>query len=158
MSGNGGPEVQPETSVTYRPLGARVVAVVASGCLVGIMGVLWAAMAPDVRATFTPLQTATLVLFLAGVLAVLFGIARTRVRADAAGLSIRNGYRSHQLTWAEVVSISLPRGAPWAVIDAADGSVVAVMAVQGSDGERARTAVGELRTRVAAHSARDPDR
>lgn len=143
--------------MTYRPLGARIVAVVAGGCLVAIMGAMWAAMAPDVRATFTSLQTATLLLFLAGVLAVLFGIARTRVRADGAGLDIRNGYRSHRLAWAEVVSISLPRGAPWAVIDAADGSVVAVMAVQGSDGARARTALGELRSRVAAHAARDPD-
>lgn len=151
------PGVQ-ERATTYRPLGARIVALVAGTCLVGIILVLWAAMAPAVRATFTWLQTATLLLFLAGVLTVLYGIARTRVRADGTGLSILNGYRSHHLSWAEVVSISLPRGAPWAVIDAADGSVVAVMAVQGSDGDRARIAIGELRARVAAHAARDPDR
>lgn len=147
-----------EPTITYRPFGARIVAVVAGASLVGITGMLWIAMDPDVRATFTWLQTATLLLFLAGVLAVLYGIARTRVRADGAGLRIRNGYRSHRLSWAQVVSISLPRGAPWALVDAADGSVVAMMAVQGSDGARARTAVGELRARAAAHAARDPDR
>ncbi len=146
-----------EPTVTYRPLGARVVALVAAGCLVAIFGVLWAAMAPEVRATFTWLQTATLLLFLAGVLIVLLGIARTRVRADSAGLSILNGYRSHRLSWAEIVSINLPRGAPWAVIDASDGSVVAVMAVQGSDGLRARTVIAQLRTRLAAHSPLDPE-
>lgn len=152
------PQGHTAPTVIYRPLGARIVAVVAGVCLVGITGVLWVAMAPDVRATFTWLQTVTLLLFLAGALAVLFGIARTQVCADAAGLRILNGYRSHYLYWAQVVSITLPRGAPWAVVDAADGSAVAMMAVQGSDGARARTAVGELRARAAAHAARDPDR
>jgi len=146
----------PDAATTYRPLGARVVAVAAGASLVAIMAALWAAMAPDVRAQFTVLQTVTLLLFLAGVLVALLGIARTQVRADVTGILIRNGFRQRQLDWSEAVTISLPRGAPWAVIDTADGSVVAVMALQSADGSRARGAVAELRRRIDAHEAPDP--
>ena len=147
-----------DAPVTYRPLGARVVAAVAGLSLSAIMLVLWVVMPDDVRATFTWLQTGTLLLFWAAVLAVLYGIARTRVRSDSAGISVLNGYRWHHLAWAQVVAISLPVGAPWAVIDAADGSVVAVMALQATDGDRARRAVADLRRRVDAHSGRGPER
>jgi hypothetical protein len=143
---------------TYRPFGARVMAVVAGVALSAVMAGLWVALPADVRAGFTWLQTATLLLFWAAVIAVLYGIARTRVVSDQFGISVLNGYRRHRLAWAQVVSISLPRGAPWAVIDAADGSVVAVMALQGADGDRARRAVGDLRRRIAQHATREPDR
>jgi len=147
----------PDSPATYRPLGARVVAAVAGLSLSAIMLVLWIAMPDDVRATFTWLQTLTLVLFLAAALAVLHGIARTRVRIDGAGVSVLNGYRWHRLSWPQVVTISLPRGAPWATIDTADGSVVAVMALQSADGDRARQAVVDLRRRIEGHAGRAPE-
>ena len=147
-----------DAPATYRPLGARVVAVVAGASLTAIMLVLWVALPDDVRATFTWLQTSTLLLFWAATLAVLNGIARTRVRSDSAGISVLNGYRWHHLAWPQVLSITLPRGAPWAIIDTADGSVVAVMALQAADGDRARHAVADLRKRIDAHSGRGPER
>jgi len=147
-----------DAPVTYRPLGARVVAAVAGLSLTTIMLVLWVAMPDDVRATFSWLQTMTLLLFWAAVVAVLHGIGRTRVRSDSAGISVLNGYRWHYLTWPQVLGISLPRGAPWAVIDTSDGSVVPVMALQAADGDRARRAVGDLRRRINAHSGRAPER
>ena len=146
-----------EAPATYRPFGARVVAVIAGVALSAVMAGLWVAMPADVRTSFTWLQTATLLLFWAAVIAVLFGIARTCVVSDGSGISVLNGYRRHHLAWAQVVSISLPPGAPWAVIDAADGCVVAVMALQGADGDRARRAVRDLRRRMA-HAARAPER
>jgi len=147
----------PETVVTYRPTGARIVAIVAGIALLAVGGALWASLSTEVRATFTWWQTVTLLFFLVVSLSVLHGIARTRVRADRTGLEIVNGYRSHVLEWAEVISIGLPRGAPWAVIDTADGSVIAAMALQSSDGPSARAAVLALRRRVDAHGARDRD-
>jgi len=43
------------------------------------------------------------------------------------------------------VAIHLPPGAPWAVLDLADGTTCPVMAIQGSDGGRAKAAVREVR-------------
>jgi len=147
-----------EPPQTYRPLGARVVAFVAGGALITVMAVLWAAMSADVRGQFNSLQTATLLLCLAVALTVLYGIARTSVRTDDSGITVRNGYRQHRLAWAEAVGVTLPRGAPWAVIDVADGSVLAAMALQGADGERARRAVAELRRSIDAHNSPEPTR
>ncbi len=148
---------EPAPGTTYRPLGARVVAVAAAGCLLAVFAVLALALPAPARAGFTAVQTATLVLFLVAVLAVLYGVARTRVHIDDTGITVLNGYRRHRLEWAEAIAISLPRGAPWAVIDAADGTVVSVMALQSADGERARRAVRALAAGLDAHSGPDPD-
>ena len=147
----------PETTVTYRPTGARIVAIVAGSALLAVGAALWASLSAEVRATFSWWQVVTLLLFLTASLSVLHGIARTRVRADETGLEIVNGYRSHAVEWAQIVAIGLPRGAPWAVIDTADGSVIAAMALQSSDGPRARAAVLALRRRVDALGAPDPE-
>lgn len=143
---------------TYRPFGARVAAITAGSCLVAVVLVAALTLDDRVRASFTPVQVGTLLGFLAAVLLILHGIARTLVRTDAAGITVRNGFRSHRLGWAEAVNITLPRGAPWAVLDTADGSVVAVMAVQQADGDRARAAVRNLRAGLAQHTPAEPDR
>jgi Bacterial PH domain len=125
---------------TFRPLGARVVALVAGGCLVVMVSVMWFALPSDIRSAFNPLEVVTLLLVLFGVLTVLYGIARTRLDVDTAGLHVTNGYRRHDLEWAEAVAITLGHGAPWAVLDTADGRIVKVMALQSADGPRARAA------------------
>ena len=56
-----------------------------------------------------------------------------------------NGYRRHDYEWAEVLAVHLPPGAPWAVLDLADGTSQSAMGIQGSDGARAQRAVRELR-------------
>ncbi len=141
---------------TYRPLGASVVAVVAGGCLVTVAVVMWMGFPAPVRDSFTTFQRATLVLVLLAALAVLLGIARASVSFDDVGLDVRNGYRCHHLDWAQVVAIHLARGAPWASIDTSDGRTVAVLALQGSDGDRALRMLRTLRRAVAAHSGREP--
>ena len=47
------------------------------------------------------------------------------------------------------IAVHLPPGAPWAVLDLADGTSAPAMGIQGSDGARARTAVRELRAVLA---------
>jgi hypothetical protein len=44
-----------------------------------------------------------------------------------------------------VLAIHLPPGAPWAVLDLADGTSAPAMGIQGSDGGRARLAVRQVR-------------
>ena len=41
---------------------------------------------------------------------------------------------------------------PWAVLDVADGSTVAAMGIQGSDGSRAHAQVRRLRALVDSHT------
>ena len=48
---------------------------------------------------------------------------------------------------------NLPPGAPWVTLDLADGETASVLAIQGSDGNRARIALRELKSLVAAASA-----
>jgi hypothetical protein len=59
-----------------------------------------------------------------------------------------NGYKRRELDWPEIVAIHLPAGAPWAVLDLADGTTCPVMAIQGSDGGRAKTAVRQIRSLI----------
>jgi len=141
---------------TYRPWGALVVAVVGALSLLATIVVIAVALPPQARASFTVVQHATLGLVLLGALSVLFGIARTRVRADTAGLHVVNGYRRHDLDWAEAVRVSLGRGAPWAVVDTSAGETLQLMAIQRSDGDRAVAAVRELRAVIAAHTPPGP--
>ncbi len=142
--------------MTYRPLGARVVAAAAAGCLLLVLVVITVALPAEVRAEFTVTQNVTLALVLAVALCVLHGIARTRVRTDPGGIHVVNGYRRHDLDWAEAVQVSIGRGAPWATLDTSDGNVVQLMAIQRADGDRALAAVRSLRAELARHAPRDP--
>ena len=74
-------------------------------------------------------------------------LMRCRVSATPERLVVVNGYRRRELELGRRSSrCSLPTGAPWATLDLADGTTVAAMGIQGSDGARARTAIRELRT------------
>jgi hypothetical protein len=72
--------------------------------------------------------------------------------AEADRLVVVNGYKRRELAWAEVVAVHLPPGAPWAVLDLADGTSLPAMGIQGSDGARAKRAVRELRALLARSS------
>jgi hypothetical protein len=133
---------------TWRPLGVRLAVIFFGGMLVVICAFAWFGFDPSVRARFTFFQRSTLVALGLLYAAVGYALARSRVVAEESGLTIVNGYRRHFYDWAQVVAIRLPQGAPWATIDLADGTTVSVLAIQGSDGDRARTAVRGLRTLI----------
>lgn len=135
----------------FRPLGARIVAYVAGGCLLVIAGTVTVALSPEIRGSFTVLQTGTLVLFLAALLAVLWGIARSRVDTDDHGIRLVNGYRTHLLAWDEVVDVSLGRGAPWGTLTTTDDRSFMMLGIQASDGPRATDAIWSLREEILEH-------
>lgn len=130
---------------TWRPLGPRVAGIVAGAVVLVITVFLWLGFDDATRASVTPFQRGTVVAF--GLLAasVIHALARSRADAEIDGLVVVNGYRRHVYEWPEVITVSLPRGAPWAMLDLADGTSQAVMGIQGSDGDRAIRAVRELR-------------
>lgn len=133
---------------TWRPLGVRV-AVIFFGAMLGIICTFaWLGFDPEIRAKFTLFQRAT-VLFIGGLyVCVGYALARSRVVASETGVLVVNGYKQRDYEWAEVISIHLPAGAPWATIDLADGHTASMLAIQGSDGARARDAVRTLRVLI----------
>lgn len=74
-----------------------------------------------------------------GVLVCLFCHLEASVKVTARPhvLEVRNLMRERTLEWPEVIGISFPMGDPWAHLDLADGSTLALQAIQRYDGERA---------------------
>ncbi|MDX6206776.1 MAG: hypothetical protein QOE76_3666 [Frankiales bacterium] len=88
------------------------------------------------------------------VAAVLLLLARPSITASDEGLVVRNLVGTRRLSWAEVVSIRLGPDDSWASIDVADGTALAVMALQAADRRHTEAALADLRARQAAHEPR----
>ena len=131
--------------LTWRPFGARIAATVGGAGLVVVCLAAWVAFPPEVRAKFTVFQQLTMLFLFALAFAAWFALVRSRVVAAIGGLTVVNGFRRRDLEWAQVVAVHLPRGAPWATLDLADGTTLSLLAIQSSDGDRARSAVRTLR-------------
>lgn len=138
----------PQLPHTWRPLGARVVGIALGVCLAAACVAAAIALGAETRAKFTPFQKGTLVFTALGYGAVFHALLRSRVVATVDGLVVVNGYRRHELAWAQIVEVRLMRGAPWVTLDIADGTSVSVLAVQSADGERARVAARQIRLLV----------
>ena len=151
---------EPPIPHTWRPLGVRLAVVFFGGMLLVVCVAGWIAVGPEVRGRVTPYQQATVVLFAVAGAAVLWALMRCRITATEQGLLLVNGYRRHSYDWPEVLAVHLPRGAPFAVLDLADGTSMQTLAIQGADGDRAKVAVLQLRMlleRTAAESLERPD-
>jgi hypothetical protein len=132
----------------WRPFGARIAVIFFGAMLVVICAFAWFGLDPEIRAKFTLFQRSTIVFIGLLYAAVGYALARSRVDASESGVLVVNGYRRHDYEWAEIISIHLPPGAPWATIDLADGTTASLLAIQGSDGARARDAVRALRALI----------
>jgi hypothetical protein len=151
---------EPSLPHTWRPLGVRLAFVFFGGLLVVVCVAGWYAVGPEVRARVTVYQRLTVLLIAALAGALAWGLMRCRVTASTSGLEVVNGYRTHAFDWAEVVAVHLPRGAPFAILDLADGTSRQALAIQSADGDRARLAVRQIRlllARTAAESLERPD-
>ncbi|MDT0166180.1 PH domain-containing protein [Actinotalea sp. AC32] len=141
----------------FRPRSARVVSTVAAWSFAGAM-VLLGVVVPREAAVASPLldRLAFVVLGLAGAW-FLLRHAGVRADPDTDGLVVRNLVVTRRVTWAEVVSVRFGHGRPWVQLDLADGTTLAVMGIQRSDGARAVREARRLATLVARHSgtARD---
>ncbi len=137
---------------TWRPLGVRLALWLVGGLLIVLLVAVWILIGPDVRSQFTPYQRVTLVIIGLLLFVTYNGLARCKVVATTTGLTVVNGYRTRRFEWSQLIGLSLPRGAPWATLDLSDGTSVSVMGIQGSDGDRARRAVREVRATIRAHT------
>lgn len=89
-------------------------------------------------------------------LGILFSAALLRVAdiqacPDRTGLTVRNIVRTRHLAWGEILGVTFSAAGddPWPVLDLADGSTCAVMAIQHADGPRAHAEVARLRMLVS---------
>jgi len=140
----------------FRPLGVRVAVLLFTVLLLLTTTVIWVAFPQDIRSQFTPAQKLTVVVMGLGILVIGYALARCRVDADEAGLTVVNGYRSRRFDWEQVVEVTMRPGSPWAVLDLADGTSQSALGIQGSDGGRALRQVRELRALVEAHAGAEP--
>ncbi|QIX27559.1 PH domain-containing protein [Nocardioides sp. JQ2195] len=131
---------------TYRPLGVRM-AGIAGGVIVLVAVVAaWLLLSPEIRATFTLIERILALLLGAMMAACVHALVRAKVVVTERGLTIVNGYRTHEFEWAQVVAIHMPTGAPWATLDLSDGTTCSVLALQSTDGDRAVRAIRQIRT------------
>jgi hypothetical protein len=140
------------------PRRLRMLAVVTVVVLCTLTFVGWFALPRSIRQLFTVSELLTLLALLGLLVGVIVAVAASSVRADEAGLQIRNGLHRYSVPWCRVHKIIFRGGDPWAqlLLRPADGSEFRVdldaekrllMGIQAVDGERAKQAVEELRRR-----------
>lgn len=147
------PPSAPALPTTFRPYRARRVLAGLAVVVTATIAVVAAILPPATEVGgFSAADRLGMVAIALVVLAGLWLLGRPRVHADEAGLDVVNVVRRRRLEWAEVVAVSLRPDDPWLVIDLDDGSTLAAMGVQTSDGQRAHAAAGQLAALVAARS------
>ena len=141
-----------------RPHVVRVITIITTVVLCAMAAIGWVLLPPEIRVLFTVPQLVTLLGILALLILGMVALGSSYVRADATGLTYRNGLRVHAVPWARVHKIILRPGDPWALvlITPGDGRPFEadldaekrqLMGIQTVDGPLAKTAVDELRAR-----------
>jgi hypothetical protein len=84
----------------------------------------------------------------------ILALTRPRVRADAAGIKIRNVIGGYDLPWPAVRAVRFDRNSPWATLELHDDETVPVHALQAADKQYAVDGVRALRAlhTAAAHA------
>jgi hypothetical protein len=131
---------------TFRPRGARVVAYAVAVIMLAMTGVIAFALPDEIY--FTTAETITLWIMIIALLALLHGVGRSFVKATDEGVEVLNGYRRHQVPWADVEGVAMNSGAPWPTLVTKGDERVMLFGIQGTDGRYAREAVGYLRDRA----------
>lgn len=133
---------------TFRPRATRAVCVLLAALTVVASAAMFARIA-ELEGPRTG-ERLTVVVLAVAILLFLYRQWSVRAVPSQEGLLVRNVVLTHRLEWAQIVSVRLGDSS-WAQLDLSDGTVLAVMAIQRSDGERARAESRRLATLVAAH-------
>jgi hypothetical protein len=135
--------VAPDT--IYRPnLGRKIPLVLA--VIVLILTIIGAAVQSG-GTFFSYVWLVTMPAVSAIVILVLILVSRPRLELNQEGLLIVNIFQRYTLGWNEVIAVRFAKDAPWASLDLADGTRLNIMAIQNSDGPRAREVALELANR-----------
>jgi hypothetical protein len=151
------PERVPPLPVTFRPRRTRVAVAAVSAALIATL-ITVALILPDTGSTaWSVPERLTFAAIGPAISAGLYLLARPKIVADEAGLTVVNTVRRQQLEWAQIVRVNLRPGDPWVLLDLDDGEVLPAMGIQASGGKAARRAAGELRALVDEHTRTERD-
>ncbi len=131
---------------TWRAIRGRRAALVAAGVMF-LGAIALGAALPEPFKTGDKVGVACIGVPIAVVLLLL---ARPSLTVSAEGVVVRNLVGSRRLSWAEVVSVRLGPDDSWASLDVADGSSLAVMALQTMDRDQTALVLADLRHRIRA--------
>lgn len=132
--------------LVLRPRRALLTASILSGVLALASVLGWVAMPAETRALFTPPQLLTLAFFVLVMIGFMMTVGLSVVRANEAGLTFRNGLRTHRLEWAQVSGFRFTENDPWAyVLLDGDPDQRPLLGIQRTDHERAEAALAALR-------------
>lgn len=138
--------------LVVRPHRTPIYAWIAAGLIVAAHTTV--ALLLKVRSSGVIFQTADQVAFV-GLGLILGGcvllLTRPRLRAGAAGLSVRNLFGDRLVPWSQVAGMSFPVGKRWARIELSDDEYIPVLAIQSADKERAVAAMDAVRALVARY-------
>lgn len=140
-----------EWEFTAHPAVLRRHATIWSITLPGAALMGWFLLPAGIRAQFTPLQIATLLMFLAIMLAMVWALAVAWVKAGPSGLSFRNGLRRHEVPWDRVESIRFGEHDAWAFVELGTHDLP-LMGIMRSDGPRADKLAAQLQAVAAKYS------
>ena len=154
------PQPQPQPRArprTWRPRRGQAVTMAVAVAVVVGCAVCWLAFPPSVRATFTPSQLGTVVLFLGIVVASLVAYSRCSVRVEDGGLVLHNVWRWRRIPWNQVYGLRYRPDDPWPMVLLSGERRIGVMGIQTADGPRARRDAAELAAAIRPHLRRPGD-
>ncbi len=115
----------PTLPVTFRPSRTRAVLLTAGVAIfvtITVIALLLEQLGPGERLSF---------IFTAALLAgVLFLLARVKVVADEAGVTVQNIAGRRRLEWAEIIQVNLRPGDPWVFLNLSDGTSLPALGIQ----------------------------
>ncbi len=72
-------------------------------------------------------------------------LTRSRLRANASGIRVRNVFFEREFSWKNVLGVTFPEKSPWARLELPADEYVPIMAIRANDGEPAAVAIEKLR-------------
>jgi hypothetical protein len=136
----------------FRPVRARVVVYVCAAAVHVTLVALAFVLPSGGPHPWGPWSRLGVVLFALLTVAVLHRLASVRVETSDDGILVANVIGRRRLEWAEVIGVRLSRDDPWMLLDLSDGTALAAMGVQKSEGERAQRQAREFARMVQEHT------
>jgi hypothetical protein len=147
----------PRLPVTFRPIVTRIVLLTVGAAVFGVLALIAVLLPAGGAVSWSLPDRLTVAASGLVVWAVLALLSRPKAVADAGGLTVVNLTTRRRLEWAEVLRVTLRPGDPWVTLDLADGTVLAVMAIQpGVARRRALADARALRALVEALGTAEP--
>lgn len=133
-------EMDRSSAPTFRPVRGRIVPIVI-GVAILVGAVVFAVVLPE---RFGVMDRVTCAGIGVATAAFMHRYATIHARPDADGLWVRNLGPGEHVPWEDIVAVRFSQGMPWVRLDLADGTDLAVMAIQRADGPGSLEAAQQL--------------